>query len=59
MVEYGVTEGVIFPEEDEIFNIHAKCTEGNRAVDLSDAVIVDLTIESLENLLQQSYKDYL
>ncbi len=56
MVEYGVTEGVIFPEEDDIFNIHARCTEGYRAVDFSDAVIVELTIESLENTIATSIK---
>ena len=39
MVGNGVTEGVIFPEEDVIFNIHAcKITERNRAIDFSDGV---------------------
>ncbi len=38
MVANGAADGVIFPEEDDIFNIHAKCTEGNRAIDFSDAV---------------------
>ncbi len=25
MVANGAADGVIFPEEDDIFNIHAKC----------------------------------
>ncbi len=56
MVENGGTERVIFSEEDDIFNINAKCTKGNRAIDFRVAVTVELTIESLENTTATSIK---